>query len=153
VGALLAHLLGTTGSDTVTGERVELGVLKGRRNSSHVVLAADGRLLLEVAGHQAVLGDFLALNGKSILLDRQAIVRLVDHPIGKAGDQESASQRRQRLTQFVRKEKSKGNKRFLTTVAETEGISVSRLKQIVSKEPKTSPARHFSQLSTLSRNW
>lgn len=131
VAALLCRLLDTIGSDTVAGKRSDLGVLKGRRHSSHVVLTADGGLSLEVAGHNVALCDYLSVNGNSIRLDRQAIVRLVDHPIGKAGDEESSSQRRQRLTQIVRKEKAKGNKKFLKTVAKSEGISVSRLKQIL----------------------
>jgi hypothetical protein len=140
---LAARLLGTTSTDTVTGQRSEIGVLRGRKHSSHVVLVADKGLWLHLAGHAVVLANYLTLEGKSFRLDKQAILRLVDKPIAGAGDQESARQRRERLTKLVRAEKAKSNKAFLKTVAQSEGISISRLKQLLVEKPKgLNDARH-----------
>lgn len=140
LAGLVTHLLGTTGADGATGQRSELGVVKGGKHSSHVVLVADGGLSLHVAGHTVALADVLMLDGNAFRLDKRAIVKLVDKPIAGAGDQESAHQRRDRLTRAVREEKAKGNSRFLQTVAEKEGISVSRLKQILPASPKKASA-------------
>jgi hypothetical protein len=58
---------------------------------------------------------------------------LVDKPVAGAGDIESAAQRRARLAKLVREERAKGNRAFLKTVAAKEGISISRLKQLLPK--------------------
>ncbi|GIL07048.1 MAG: hypothetical protein BroJett031_35680 [Betaproteobacteria bacterium] len=63
---------------------------------------------------------------------RTAIVRY----LLRAGDRavpESPEQRQQRLRARVAEEKAKGNGAFLKTIAEEEGISVARLKQILAK--------------------
>lgn len=142
LGGLVARFFDITGTGTVSGQRCELGVLRGRKHSSHLVLEADNELSLHLAGHTVALADYLALEGKSLRLDKQAIIRLVDRPIAGAGDQESARQRRERLGKLVRAEKVKGNRAFLKTVAGAEGISVSRLKGILQRLSKESqPAR------------
>jgi hypothetical protein len=142
---LVAGLLGTTCTDAVTAERSELGVLKGRKHSSHVVLVADSSLRLHVAGHAAVLADILTFEGDSLRLDKQAIVRLVDKPVAGAGDKESAHQRRERLKRLVQTEKARGNSAFLKTIAEKEGISVSRLKQILQDPSRKSQSAQYSR--------
>ena len=48
---------------------------------------------------------------------------------------EAPEQRRQRVRARVREEKAKGTKAFLRRVADEEGISVSRLKQLTSGDP------------------
>jgi hypothetical protein len=54
----------------------------------------------------------------------------------KMGDvKESPENRRRRLGDRVLQEKVKGNKAFLKIVANEEGISVSRLKQLIKSEP------------------
>lgn len=63
---------------------------------------------------------------------RTAIVRY----LLRAGDRavpESPEQRRQRLRARVAEEKAKGNRAFLKSIAEEEGVSVARLKQILAK--------------------
>lgn len=141
IAKLLSGLLGlhhseASGTDAV---RWEVGMLKGARHSSHLVLVADGRLTLSLAGHSIPLTDVLTLEGGIFNVDRRLLARLVDRPVAGAGDAESAEQRRERLKKRVQAVKSKGNRSFLKTVAEEEGISVSRLKQLL-KEPNT-PAK------------
>jgi len=136
---LLAELLELRRSDAGDGSagRWEIGMLKGRKHSSHIVLIADSQLALCVAGHTVTLADVLTLDGDSFKLDKQTLIRFVDKPVAGAGDQESAAQRRERLRKRVQAEKAKGNKAFLKKVSEEESISVSRLKQLLPKPSET----------------
>lgn len=143
IADLLAGLLGLRrpdAGDTSAG-RWEVGMLKGKKQSSHLVQLADDRLTLTLAGHSIALADILFLEGVGIKLDKQTLVRLVDKPVAGAGDKESATQRRARLKTLVHAEKNKGNRAFLKTIAEMEGISVSRLKQILHPKSQASSAR------------
>lgn len=144
VAALLARLLGLHRSSGSSGDasRWEVGVLKGAKHASHVVLVADGNLTLSLAGHSIPVIDVLSLAGRTFKIDRQAMNRLVDHPIAGAGDVESAAQRRQRLKKRVKALKAQGVKAFMKIVAGEEGISDTRLKQIL--HDKTSPAKSNS---------
>jgi hypothetical protein len=133
IANLLAGLLGlrqpsARGADTT---RWEIGMLKGVKHSSHLVLLADGRLSLALAGHSIALADVLVLEGDRFTVDKRTLKRLADQPIAGAGDAESAAQRRERLKNRVQEVKAKGTRAFLKAVAEEEGISVSRLKQLV----------------------
>lgn len=140
IAALLAGLLGLHRSEArgTDAARWEVGMLKGTKYSSHLVLVANGRLTLSLAGHSIPLADVLTLEGKAFKVDRRALTRLVDKPVAGAGDVESAAHRRERLKKRVQAVKAKGVKAFLKTVAEEEGITVSRLKQLLREE--TTPA-------------
>lgn len=144
VAALLAGLLGLHRSSGSSGEstRWEVGMFKGVKHSSHLVLVSDGRLTLSLAGHSIPLNDVLALKGRAFMVDRRTLSRLVDHPVAGAGDVESAEQRRKRLKKRVRVLKAQGVKAFMKTVSEEEGISVRRLSQIL--HGKNSPAKSNS---------
>jgi hypothetical protein len=139
IADLITGLLGLRSPDAgaISSGRWEIGMLKGRKHSSHVVLIADGQLTLCVAGHTVALADVLTLDGDSFKLDKQTLIRFVDKPVAGAGDQESAAQRRERLKKRVQAEKAKGNKAFLKKVSEEESISVSRLKQLLAKPSET----------------
>lgn len=129
-------------ADSSDATRWEIGLLKGRQHSSHLVLlSAGGSLKLTLAGHSVVLGDLLFLEGQRFEFDQRALTRLVDQPIAGGGDQESATQRRERLQKRIAEKKAKGTKAFLKTVAEEEGISVQRLKQILATKPDPTKAR------------
>jgi hypothetical protein len=144
IADLLADLLGLRrpdAGDTSAG-RWEIGMLKGKKGSSHLVLLADGRLSLTLAGHSIALADILALESMGFKLDKQTLVRLVDKPVAGAGDKESATQRRAMLKKRVQAEKNRGNKTFLKTVAGDEGISVSRLKQLLQEKPEPTKTRY-----------
>ncbi|MGD0445769.1 MAG: hypothetical protein ABSA39_17690 [Edaphobacter sp.] len=66
----------------------------------------------------------------------------MDNPIAGGGNEEGAQQRRLRLAHDVDAEKTLGNRAFLKTVAQTEGISTQRLKQLLEDVP--SPKRKQS---------
>lgn len=134
---LITGLLGLRRPDPgdIAIGRLEIGLLKGGKGSSHLVLLADGRLTLSLAGHSIALADVLTLEDSGFKLDKQTLIRVVDKPIGRAGDAESAAQRRERIKKRVQTEKQKGNRAFLKTVAESEGISVPRLKQLLQAVP------------------
>ena len=142
IADLITGLLGLRSPDAgaISSGRWEIGMLKGRKHSSHIVLIADGQLTLCVAGHTVALADVLTLDGDSFKLDKQTLIRFVDKPVAGAGDQESAAQRRERLKKRVQAEKAKGNKAFLKKVSEEESISVSRLKQLLAKPSETKAA-------------
>jgi len=141
IAALLAELLGLhrSGTSGTDAARWEVGVLKGTKHSSHLVLVADGKLALSLAGHSVPLADVLTLESDAFKVDRRSLTRLVDQPVAGAGDVESAAQRRERLKKRVQAVKNKGVKAFLKTVAEEEGITPSRLKQLLREE--NSPAK------------
>lgn len=136
VAHLLAGSLGLHRSElsSTDAARWEVGMLKGAKHSGHLVLVADGTLTLSLAGHSIPLADVLALEDNAFKVDRRMLNRLVDHPIAGAGDVESAAHRRERLKKRVQAVSAKGIKAFLKTVAEEEGISVSRLKQLLTAE-------------------
>jgi hypothetical protein len=142
VGSLIARLLGLAGAVSSRGSRCEIGIFRGRRHSSHVVLLADGRLRLGVAGHVMDLESVLTIAGQDLNMDRRALERFADSPIAGGGDAEGAQQRRVRLARDVEAEKMLGNKAFLKTIAKREAISIQRLKQLLEDAP--SPVREQS---------
>jgi len=133
----IARLLGLTRAILVNGPRCEVGILRGRKHSSHVVLIADGTLSLHIAGHVVDLGSVLSVQNGAIRVDRPALERFADKPVAGAGDSEAASERRKRLAREVKAEKVIGNRAFLKTVAEREAISIQRLKQLLDVAPES----------------
>ena len=136
-GASMANLVagllglrrpGASGADTT---RWEIGMLKGAKLSSHLVLLADGRLSLALAGHSMAFADVLGLEGDRFTVDKRTLKRLVDQPVAGAGDRESAAQRRERFKKRKQELKAKGDRTFLRTISEEEAISVSRVKQLL----------------------
>jgi len=136
IAALLANLLDLhrSGTGDTDAARWEVGLLKGKKHSSHVVLTADNGLTLNLAGHYIELTEVLSLEGDVFKADKRRLARLVDQPVAGAGDTESATQRRERLKRRVDELKAKGVKAFLKTVSEEEGISVTRVKQLLQEE-------------------
>jgi hypothetical protein len=63
--------------------------------------------------------------------------------------QETAEIRRQRLSARIREEKVKGTRAYLKAVAEAEGISISRLKQLTAT--KSTASNQWVDLATSSR--
>ena len=138
IAELLSDLLGLRrpASNNTTTDRWEIGMLKGKKHSSHLVLVAGENLALTFAGHSIPITDVLAFENNQISIDKRKITRLVDQPVAGAGDVESATQRRDRLKQRVQEEKAKGTKAFLKIVAEEEGFSTTRLKQLIKDDSK-----------------
>ncbi|MBM3353330.1 MAG: hypothetical protein FJY51_08710 [Betaproteobacteria bacterium] len=145
IAGLLAQLLGLGDQEPTVaeGNQWHIGVLRGRKHRSRVTLLAGDRLALSLAGHTRPLTEVLAIKKNVITLDKGALLRLVDKPADKAAT-EPPEQRRERLRAHIREERARGTKAFLQRVAEEEGISVSRLKQLTSEE--TSPAGMWTGL-------
>lgn len=135
----LAAMLGSTQATRLAGETkaLRLGVVAGRTTRVAVLLRwIDGGAVLEVAGHVLPLDLALTIKDAALTLDGKTLVRCVDAPAAGAGvPAESPDERRQRLKARVAAEKRKGTKAFNEVVAAEEGLSVSRLKQLVA-EPK-----------------
>lgn len=136
IANVLAQLLGLgrTASDGADGKRWNIGVLKGKKHKSLVILLADDGLNLSLSGHTLPLIEVLAIEKNVLTLDKGELIRRMDKPVGNA-ETEIPEQRRERLRARVREEKAKGTKAFLRLVAKEEGISVSRLKQLFSAKP------------------
>jgi len=147
---VIARLLGLTGAVSVNGPRCEVGILRGRKHSSHVTLIADGTLSLRVAGHVVDLGSVLSSQNGAMRIDRQALAQCADKPVAGGGDVEAADERRKRLAGEVKAEKSKGTKAFLKVVAAREGISIQRLKQLleVAPDPNQKPGMSATRRSS-----
>lgn len=111
-----------------------LGVFRGSKHSSHLLLSANGKLKLLTAGHEINLEEIISFSNKAIKIDKLKIIHATNNPISGAGNVESATERKLRLQKRVSDLKFKGVKSFLKQTAEEEGISVSRLKQIINNK-------------------
>lgn len=114
-------------------EQWHIGTLKGKKLRSLVTLLAGDSLTLALAGHTVPLADVLTIENNNLALDKTTLIRMVDKPAGDA-EAETPEARRERLRARVREEKAKGTKAFLQVVAAEEGISQSRLKQLVNDD-------------------
>jgi hypothetical protein len=139
VATMVSKLLDLHSPTSTSSNRWELGVFRGSKHSSHIILTIDNIFFLSIAGHELALNELLSIVDKLIRIDRRKITHAVDHPAAGAGDNASVEERRNRLQKRVNELKAKNIKGFLKKVAEEEGISVSRLKQILagnSTKPK-----------------
>ena len=123
-----------TGQSSEGGAIQEVGVLRGGKHSSHMQLQLEGTVSLRLAGHVVPLIEVLRFEGDAFRVDHRTLFGLVDAPAGPAGGKESATARRARLQRWIAEEKARENKAFQKTVAEREGITVSRLKQILKEK-------------------
>lgn len=134
----LAMLLGSTEATRLLGDAkaLRLGVVAGRATPAAVLLRwQGGGAVLEVAGHVLPLDLALTIKGAALALDNKTLVRCVDSPAAGAGvPAESPDERRQRLKLRVATEKRRGTKAFLQVVAAEEGLSPSRLKQLLATQ-------------------
>ena len=132
IAAVLARLLGLprTATQAADGKQWNIGTLKGMKHNSPVTLLAGDSLTLALAGHAVPLVEVLTIEKNTLALDKAALIRSVDNPAGDA-EAETPEARRERIRARVREEKAKGTKAFLRVVADEEGISSSRLKQLI----------------------
>lgn len=145
VADVLARLLNTHRSEDAVPLRWELGVLKGtQQNGAHVVLEIKRELRLSISGHSLPLADVLVLANKGLTVERKALVRCVDNPVAGAGNQESAEQRRERLRTRRNELKSSGVRNFNQVLAQEEGITVWRIKQLLKAEKTDQPSSWFN---------
>jgi hypothetical protein len=133
IARLLAGLLDLHGSapDGASSGRWEVGRFKGMKHAGHIVLLADDRLRLTLAGHEAALADLLTLTGEGFAVDKRALRGFVDHPVAGGGDAESAAQRRARISTRREFLMAQGDRAWLKSIAREEGVSKSRVQQIL----------------------
>lgn len=150
IAAALVRLLGLSLPSTqpAAGGQWHIGVLKGRKHRNRVTLLAGGGLTISLTGHAVPLIEVLAIKENALRLDKSELIRLVDKPVGDA-QAENPEVRRARLKARVGEEKAKGTKAFLRTVAEEEGISSSRLKQLIGNNHAEADALKNSSWSGL----
>lgn len=140
VAEALAHALGGGGVMRLTGEPAawRLGVVVGQQGRAVAMMRAgsDG-VTVELAGHRLDLAALWSVQGAVLALDRGHLARCVDNPMAGTGVGESPEQRRERLKARVAAMKAARVKGFLKAVAAEEGLSVSRLKQLVAHKAPT----------------
>lgn len=150
VAATLAEFLGVSRSSrsTVENGRWHIGTVKGKKHIGLATMVADGSNLgIALGGHAIPVADVLTFEKNTLLLDRAALIRMVDNPMGDS-DTETPDARRKRLKARVDEEKSKGTKAFQQVVANEENISVSRLKQLLNDKPE--PVNRWEAIAGLS---
>jgi len=132
IAAVLARLLGLprTASLAADGKQWNVGTLKGSVHRCPVTLLAGDGLTLALAGHAVPLVEVLTIKENALALDKAVLIRLVNNPAGDA-EAETKEARRERIRARIREEKAKGTKAFLRVVAEEEGVSLTRIKQLV----------------------
>jgi hypothetical protein len=147
IADLVAGLLSLQRSNmgSSSAGRWEVGVFRGKKHASHLVLMAGEKLSLTLGGHSIALTEVLALEDNRFKVDKRRLTHLVDQPVAGAGagDIESAEQRRERIRKRVNELKAQGVRAFLKTVADEEGLSITRIKQLIQDDipapkPKTS---------------
>ncbi|MDP3498157.1 MAG: hypothetical protein Q8R84_10950 [Candidatus Nitrotoga sp.] len=140
IAAVLTRLLGLprVASLTNNSKQWNVGTLKGRVHRRPLTLMADDGLTLALAGHAVPLLEVLNIQENVLVLDNAALIRLVDKPAGNT-ESETKEARRERIRARVREEKTKGTKAFLRVVAKEEGVSESRIKQLVKDD---APVEH-----------
>lgn len=142
VAEALARELGGSGAVRLTGEPAawRLGVVQGRQSKAVAVMRAGAQgLAVELAGHRLDLLSLWSVLGAALVLDYGHLARCVDSPVAGAGIGESPEQRRERLKARVATKKASGVKGFLKAVAAEEGLSVSRLKQLLTDTAPAAP--------------
>ncbi len=105
------------------------------------VLLSDvrGALRIGVAGHALPLADVLVWDGKRLGLDGRTLARLAAAPAAGAAP-ESPEDRAARLLRRKVELKQAGVRGFLKQIASEEGLSRSRVKQIIERAETAPPA-------------
>lgn len=140
IAALLAKLLEIPHTKANSPDFVqwEIGVFKGKKHASHLVLLVSGCFKLALAGHEIALIEVLSLENKGFKIDKRKLAMLVDNPATGGGNDEFSADRKKRLTKRKLELQNQGQKKFLKLIAEEEGISVTRVKQLLSNKKKDS---------------
>lgn len=88
------------------------------------------------------LMDLLSISGNQIIIDLTLLLRVVDNRVDGGSVAETPEERRTRLRERVGQEKAKGTRAYLRTVSEEEGVSISRLKQLIKRpQPNSTKQR------------
>ena len=136
----LARLLESAVASPVdtAGRAWALGGVKGKMFRGRVNLTLDPGLVLEVAGQRVPLVDVLAIADERLALDFGTLEQMADHPMDNDGA-ETAEQRAVRLKARVAALRSAGVRGFRKVVCREEGISPTRLRQILGPVTPSKP--------------
>lgn len=138
IADLLASVVSVRSSPSSRGASTwGIGLIRSGKSAGQLkMLLSDGELKLTLAGYSLSLREVLTLRGADFVIDRARLTRCVNHPVAGGGDPDTAADRRARLHRRVEEERFKGRRDFLKHVAAEEGISATRLKQLLKeKEP------------------
>jgi len=123
----------------------------GPKGQADVLLLKEvgGALQIGVAGHWLTVAQLLVWDGR-MGLDLRTLARLADAPIGGPA-RESPDDKAARLRRRLAELKSAGVRAFRKQVCKEEGLSVTRLQQIIDRPvpnppPDPEPAHPFSGL-------
>lgn len=139
----LARSLGSAGAVKLAGEPPawRLGLVDGRPGHAVVILREGPHgPAVELAGHRLDLATLVSIVDGALVFDRRPLHRCADKPLDGAGAGESPQQRRARLKARVVALKAAGVKAFLKALAAEEGVTPSRLKQLLSDPKPAAPS-------------
>ncbi|MCP4473669.1 MAG: hypothetical protein GY821_03695 [Gammaproteobacteria bacterium] len=120
-------------------KRWHLGIFKGKKHARPLFLVAQEEgLALQLAGHSIYLADVLTIDNNHLAIDQQYLTRKVDKA---CGTDETPEQRAIRIEKRMTELKGQGVRAFVKTVAEEEGVSVSRIKEIRSRGTQKNPKK------------
>ena len=125
----------------ISGSVWSLGSVRGKALRGRVELNLDDALELRVSGRRVQLADVLSFDGANLTLEVSTLEGMADMPIDHDVT-ETAEVRKERLTARIATLKAAGVRGFRKIVQEEEGISATRLRQIigpVSKDTAKSP--------------
>ncbi len=145
LAGVLARSLGQPDA-VVLAEGMRLGWFEGGRGRTAVFLQASREAMrIVVAGHSVELPEMLAWEARRLAFDSRALKRWAETP-GAAGigTAESPDARGQRLRGRKAELRAAGTKNFLQKIAAEEGLSVTRVKQVIDRAP--APAGPFDGL-------
>jgi len=111
-----------------------IGVLKGNKHSRHVTLSSNGALELAVGSLNVPAGEVLRIDGFKFTIDSMRLGRLADSSAADGDVTESADARSLRIKNRRDELIAQGQRGFLKTIAAEEGVSTSRLKQILTRK-------------------
>lgn len=137
VAALVGGMLAATPFAGALAEekRWSVGRLRGRQAAERIDLDGNGGLILRVAGHSVELVEVLRLSGKTLTLDKRALIDCVNNPAARRGRDESTAQRHARIAKLAAE---KG----VAAAAKAEGgLSHSRIKQITAAHRRRTAAK------------
>lgn len=118
-----------------------LGILQGNKQKGPLALMFDRQAVLSIAGHAIPLAEVLSFDGQAVVLDSEALRKLVDNPIGAhAVPNETMEERAERYRREQNKFRAQGVRDWQRKAAESVGTSLSRFKQVLAEYPEDSGA-------------
>jgi len=118
-----------------TDGRWILGYLKGTHRQSVVELEVGREVSLFVNGHAIGVTEIIRFDGNALAADPTELLELANRRVPN-GRTEGPDDRRKRIELRIRELKKGGIKAFLQAVAKEEGVTPTRIKQILGRRQK-----------------